>query len=200
MAGYSSSNTVRYSPLIIQCVFPALIVGLLGLKGRELVWSVPTREPVSMSIYDPVHYDDVSDMGVLEYNQLLPPSGHLVHLGPDRAPHTVSMFHQLRCLGLLLETYHTPPANRTQGALGTTAHCLNYLRQMLLCRPNAHMESVNVADGRKTRTDKPYDAVCSDWTAVYDAAEANTQAYLAQVCPSVALSERESHAFCQITR
>lgn len=36
---------------------------------------------------------------------LLPSGGHLIHLGEDRSPHTVAMFHQLECLGILRNAY-----------------------------------------------------------------------------------------------
>lgn len=142
------------------------------------MWSIPVREPVVIPVYDSVHYDVDSEDATEEFARLLPSGGHLVHLGVDLTTYTVSMLHQLRCLSIIGEAHNSPLGNRSSDL---PEHCVNYLRQMLLCQPNLHLEFATTVGGRQTRTGKPYEAVCYDWTAIYDAAEENNESYLSRL-------------------
>ncbi|KAJ7890290.1 hypothetical protein B0H13DRAFT_1626446, partial [Mycena leptocephala] len=56
-----------------------------------------------------------------------------------------------------------------------TKHCLNYLRQMILCMLNLTLESPNGLSGsRNFDTDRHSSVhVCKDWKKVYSAMGAN---------------------------
>ncbi|RDB30380.1 hypothetical protein Hypma_007153 [Hypsizygus marmoreus] len=127
-----------------------------------------------MFIGEGSHYDLDSDQGGLEYAKLLPSGGHTVHIsesGEYINTYTVTLFHQLKCLGILREEHNFP------GSEPLTHHCLTYLRQTILCRPNLRLESVRTPAGSASRG---YDTVCPrDWTRVYAAAEENRAKYTA---------------------
>ncbi|KAI0739367.1 hypothetical protein C8Q80DRAFT_1075562, partial [Daedaleopsis nitida] len=97
------------------------------------------------------------------------PGGGVVHLGAERTPYTVSMLHQLRCVDAIREQL-----TRTRGGcdIEPTRHCLNYLRQTLMCRPDIYLDSyqylhkVNPAEPFPTRK-------CKNWTLVYEIVKDN---------------------------
>jgi hypothetical protein len=89
-----------------------------------------------MMIENTAHYDVFSDVGALEFARLLPESGHTVTT-PDGETHTVAMFHQLRCLELIRNAYVD-----SAGYTPIVGHCMNYLRQSILCLADTRLESV----------------------------------------------------------
>lgn len=112
--------------------------------------------------------------GAAEWSAIVPGDG-LVRLGPSWEPYTISMLHQLRCLAILRrDVVREGAASGGPTALGR--HCLNYLKQMVLCRGDIKVESMRY----KTHKD-PIDLLgiyeCRDWGAVYDAVRENQQAY-----------------------
>ena len=113
-----------------------------------------------------------------DFKHALPSGGHLVHVRPQNnasalpEPHTVTLFHQLRCLDVIRQAYTKVPEEPSPALLH---HCMNYLRQTVLCRPNLLLEPVTTAIGLVS--DIGYDGVCRDWEAVYREAERNQAAY-----------------------
>jgi hypothetical protein len=99
-----------------------------------------------------------------EWRRLLPEDGHTTRI--DEAIYTVTMFHQLKCLDLIREEYVT--RSPIAVASGAVQHCMNYLRQTLLCHPNLTLEKAITPVGEvETR----FDTVCRDWTKLYDHVE-----------------------------
>ncbi|KAI0708886.1 hypothetical protein C8Q72DRAFT_790721, partial [Fomitopsis betulina] len=88
----------------------------------------------------------------------------LVYLDHQQAPFTPSLFHQLQCLDIWIN----PTWRRT---MYSYAHCLNYLRQMILCRGDTLLEMVQ--DPVSSRVDKFGVYQCRDWAVVYDTAAHN---------------------------
>ena len=99
----------------------------------------------------------------------LVPSDGIVHLGVDQEPHTVSMLHQLRCINLMREQLTQSKAGRD---VDRTQHCMNYLRQMLMCHaddmldPYQYVHKMNALNAQPVRR-------CRDWRAVYERVEDN---------------------------
>ncbi|EPS97743.1 hypothetical protein FOMPIDRAFT_38131 [Fomitopsis schrenkii] len=125
-----------------------------------------------------VHYQFDTEEGAAEYAKLTPPGGHTVflhddHSGLDSEPevYTVALFHQLKCLDIIRGQITNPSHNPTRPLV---QHCMNYLRQMLLCYPNLRLEPAIDPTGTAVRG---YQASCRDWTTLYDEAEANHLAY-----------------------
>jgi hypothetical protein len=71
------------------------------------------------------------------------------------------MFHQLRCLNVI----RSAVAGDSSISQEHQTHCLNYLRQMVLCRGSTFTESIRgpVEDREVVR--ESY--TCRDWEAVY---------------------------------
>lgn len=81
--------------------------------------------------------------------------------------YTVTLFHQLKCLDIIRhELTNGIPREPTQ----LTSHCMNYLRQTILCAVNMRLESIKNPLGAVERV---YDAICKDWEMVYLEAERN---------------------------
>ncbi|KAF9465116.1 hypothetical protein BDZ94DRAFT_408386 [Collybia nuda] len=136
-------------------------------------WDIPALEKVHMSVENTLHYR--YDNGT-EWDRLLPSNG-VLHLGDHHEEFTVSMFHQLRCLNIVrgsLVSHRSQSIKDSEMKLAR--HCMNYLRQMVLCRSQLHLESVRDHVGvRLTVSETTH--TCRDWTAVYEAAEANVREY-----------------------
>ncbi|VDB89602.1 unnamed protein product [Peniophora sp. CBMAI 1063] len=113
-------------------------------------------EPVAMSIAGSPRYNIHSSDAAEEWRRLLPDSGHTVVV--DDEIYTVTLFHQLKCLDLIREAYAGGPE---PVATPIVRHCMNYLRQTLLCHPNLSLEKgVSPLGSVETR----YDVACRDWT------------------------------------
>lgn len=114
-----------------------------------------------------------------------------VRLGPLHRPFAVSMYHQFHCLRLLssgLSTAFTPNPNfDTSGshsrlddeATWHIGHCLNYLRQMILCSPDYTLEPADVLerDYEKERLGGSVH-VCMDWERLYEEVAGNWDEWL----------------------
>ncbi|KAH9929360.1 uncharacterized protein B0H18DRAFT_873804, partial [Fomitopsis serialis] len=137
-------------------------------------------DQVGMRVDYTSHYQYDTAEGAAEFAALLPHSGHLVYLdGPQASSsasvpqaYTVTLFHQLKCLDIVRAQYADP----TDARLPLTNHCLNYLRQTILCHPNTRVEPAINSEGTAVRG---YDTVCRDWTKVYEEAEKNVEAHRA---------------------
>ncbi|KAF9464586.1 hypothetical protein BDZ94DRAFT_1256091 [Collybia nuda] len=141
---------------------------LISSSG-PLSFVVPfNNEKVAMRVINGVRYGVGNDASA-EWDVILPAGGHCVHVGDER--YTVTLFHQLKCLQIIREQYMAPA---TDPILPHTQHCMNYLRQTLLCRPNLRLESVEDDFGLAERN---YDTICKDWTKVYEEADRNQRAY-----------------------
>lgn len=94
---------------------------------------------VQMSMDDTMHYRPGSPTSQEEHELLLPARGHLIHgknADGEDTVFTVALFHQLKCLGILQKDY----TSRSPSSL--SQHCLNYLRQSVLCTGDRTLESI----------------------------------------------------------
>ncbi|KAJ7609356.1 hypothetical protein DFH06DRAFT_187600 [Mycena polygramma] len=134
----------------------------------DIQYSIPDGPPVAMHFSASSHYQVDAPDSDLEYENLLPTGGHIVHVG--NRPYTVTLFHQMKCLDILRRQYlsQKPPSPLTR-------HCLLYLRQTIICQSNPRIESVRNTVGSANRR---YDGVCRDWTLLYDEAERNHRQYI----------------------
>ncbi|KXN87295.1 hypothetical protein AN958_00156 [Leucoagaricus sp. SymC.cos] len=87
----------------------------------------------------------------------------------------------MRCLNIIRKTlaqYYADASDNAQIQNPRLAqHCMNFLRQMILCRSNSRLESVRASKGNHV-TSWEVTHTCQDWTAVYEAAEDNYRDYL----------------------
>ncbi|KAJ7792082.1 hypothetical protein B0H13DRAFT_2394081 [Mycena leptocephala] len=171
--------------MYIAIILSSLLIGALILwvpngkvrHGTPLSFSVAFGEEVALRIaLTPEHYG-VDESADEEWDKLLPSGGHLVYVAEDMAvsptPYTVTLFHQFKCLSIIRAQYKLPP--RTP-ITPQTRHCMNYLRQTILCGLNLRIESVEEVSGLTDRY--LYDTVCRDWRNLYEEAERNQLAYM----------------------
>ncbi|EJD46607.1 hypothetical protein AURDEDRAFT_184310 [Auricularia subglabra TFB-10046 SS5] len=88
-----------------------------------------------------------------------------VRLGPESRLYELTMFHELHCLRAL----------NYGNALGPVHihHCLNYLRQGVLCGADLTLEAGDFAERDFTRDKVGSTHTCRDWSAVYPLMEEN---------------------------
>ncbi|KAI0354408.1 hypothetical protein OH77DRAFT_1405001 [Trametes cingulata] len=130
----------------------------------ECLWTVERKEVLlEIDSWTRYHLDSAQQWAPLF------PGGGVIHLGPQRTPHTVSMMHQLRCLDLVRDQLTRPKSERSEEP---TRHCMNYLRQMLFCRGDLQLDSYQYA--HQVNAVHPH-AIrrCKDWRAVYTKVEEN---------------------------
>lgn len=81
------------------------------------------------------------------------------------------MFHQLHCLDKLRRAVVEEPPSEWER--WHTQHCLNYIRQMLLCAASNKLEPVkNVTEGLKV-DGLGLEHTCRDWSVLRGIAEEN---------------------------
>ncbi|TFK55501.1 hypothetical protein OE88DRAFT_627480 [Heliocybe sulcata] len=145
-------------------------------------WVIAPLDPVFMAHEDSVHYDVDTPAGIAEWNATLPSGGAVVHLGQSFRPFTLSLFHQLRCLNIVRDwlTSGRPGGaleeERPKADLPLARHCMNYLRQMVLCRADLTLEPVRSPTGA-ARTVSEVLHKCHDWAPIYEEAERNYAEY-----------------------
>jgi hypothetical protein len=131
-----------------------------------------------MVVEDSVHYaPNATD----EWHSQFPSGGGFVRLGPKYRLFGVSMFHQLHCLDKMRSAIIQEPPSEWEK--WHTQHCLNYVRQMLLCSANVRLEPVKVSsDGIKV-DGLGVKHVCRDWSSLYDLAEENFKRWPSSAYP-----------------
>ncbi|KLO16599.1 hypothetical protein SCHPADRAFT_822981, partial [Schizopora paradoxa] len=141
-------------------------------------FNVEFGDPVALRISSTAHYTLDDDD---EWSRIIPPGpkGHLVYIRDSAdplkiRPYTVTLFHQLKCLDILRRQFNLLIKESASQMRPLARHCMSYLRQIILCRPNIWLESTR---GSRATGSRAYDIVCQDWTRVYEEAEANRKAY-----------------------
>ncbi|KAG1732944.1 hypothetical protein EDB19DRAFT_1239491 [Suillus lakei] len=132
---------------------------------------LPHASPVLMAFEDSVHYQINTEDGRAEWASLIP-GGGLVYLGEQHHPFSISMFHQLRCLNILREDIVGANSNAA-----LSRHCLNYLRQMVMCRGDAQLENILGSTENSSQVFvQPGSYVCSNWNVVLEEVKKNQAA------------------------
>lgn len=111
-----------------------------------------------------VHYRIYADNSTEEWESVIPPGGGFVNLGPQGRPFGLSIYHQHHCLMRLRESAIEGKAS------GHVFHCLNYLRQMVLCEADTTLEPVVPVPDNPWAEYIGVPHVCKDWTGVYQLA------------------------------
>ncbi|KAI0325287.1 hypothetical protein GY45DRAFT_1330469 [Cubamyces sp. BRFM 1775] len=147
-------------------------------------WPLPPLATVYLAHEDSYHYAVDTALGIAEWNVTLPRGGATLYLGDDARPFTLALFHQLRCLNIIREVvvdfFNDPSPDAKIKRFDMIHHCMNYLRQSVICRGNVRLENVRAdLDPHLTVWDVTH--TCKDWSAVYKAAEDNYDNYLRMV-------------------
>ncbi|KAG0700583.1 hypothetical protein DFH29DRAFT_931313 [Suillus ampliporus] len=130
---------------------------------------LPQACPVSVAFEESVHYQINTEDGRAEWASLTPGSG-LVYLGEQHHPFSISMFHQLRCLDIIREDLTGTISNAA-----LSRHCLNYLRQMVMCRGDAQLENVlGLSEENPSEAlVRPGTYMCNNWNFVLEEVKKN---------------------------
>ncbi|KAJ7143528.1 hypothetical protein C8R43DRAFT_953969 [Mycena crocata] len=137
-------------------------------QGDDYPHQLPLHIPsVALAIKDSDRYglSDFNAYADWRTTDLFPRSNGFVELGPEG----VAMFHQMHCLQRIRTAI-------VQGDPGHhTRHCLNLLRQTVLCASDTTLDPMNSPKG----TDGlGIVHVCRDWQKVYDFVEENQMKYM----------------------
>lgn len=115
---------------------------------------------VSFTPEDTVHYQISSNDAENEWDSIFPDGGGFLLLGPQRRAFGLSLFHQMHCLVRI---------RRAIGARQPSIHahhCLNYLRQAIICEADSTIEPVVPSPGERTVYAET-SRTCKDWEKVY---------------------------------
>lgn len=142
--------------------------------GPSLSWNVPFPAPVIMDFQNTVNYQLNGSIADTQWAALMPSKAGIVHLGPDNRPFMLSTFHQLRCLDIIRRSYNQDSELGRANPTTLTRHCMNYIRQMVLCRGDTRLERVVDPDGpHAVQIRDPQ--TCRDWRSLYSQVEKNTE-------------------------
>ncbi|KAI0258958.1 hypothetical protein BC834DRAFT_668218 [Gloeopeniophorella convolvens] len=160
-----------------------------GEKQKEYGWiggdyplfyPMDALGPASMTLHETVHFSlNASDpLAAAEWDTTRrhPKGSGFSRFGPEQRVMIPTFFHQLHCLHVISTTFVA------QGHLYATEdhfrHCLNYLRQTLLCGALDTLEEGDFMS-RNYETDRIGDTfVCEDWGALYETMDRNTEEWL----------------------
>ncbi|TCD71628.1 hypothetical protein EIP91_007375 [Steccherinum ochraceum] len=146
--------------------------------GPDYPPALPLSVPKVLLASDASHrYQMDTPDGAAEWASLTPGGDGLVYLGPERVPYTISMVHQLRCMNTLRQSILEDRSNpETAEPSDLARHCLNYLKQMMLCRADTYMETFQY-DNSHGPIDLFAMYECKDWGAVHEAIKENQREY-----------------------
>ena len=94
-----------------------------------------------------------------------------IQLGEDRRAFIPAYFHQMHCLRGLQRSIMFPGShddvNFLKGPDEHVQHCLNYLRQTLLCNPTDTLEKGDFMASTFAEGTLGSELVCEDWEALF---------------------------------
>lgn len=115
-----------------------------------------------------------------KWESIYPPGYGFVRLGDESRLLCVAMFHQLHCIEKM-RIYLDDPSNK-HVALPHQHHCMNYLRQLFLCKGDTTLEPIygseegDIVDDSvdlSMRSGSGVKHSCGHWQRVYEAVEDN---------------------------
>ncbi|KIJ53316.1 hypothetical protein M422DRAFT_775895 [Sphaerobolus stellatus SS14] len=121
-------------------------------------------KPVQMVLEESIHYsleDPEADKEWLYNSPHGAGSYPAVAHGYDSI--FIALFHQLHCLRLFRSDMV-----KKEGHLGHSQHCLNYLREAILCEADTTLEPGNFMTSNAIRDQNGIIKVCRDWRILYE--------------------------------
>ncbi|KAA1475293.1 hypothetical protein DENSPDRAFT_883454 [Dentipellis sp. KUC8613] len=164
--------------------------------AREYTWlgtDHPTTLPldlptVALTLENSHHYALNSSTAAAAFHSLYP-AGSLgfLRLGPHDRFFGLAMYHQLHCVDSLRRAILglAPHGETRLGKMGKegwqedhVGHCLNYLRQSILCAADLTLEPEVVEGEMDAEEGLGVTHVCKDWSAVRGFAERNYEEWV----------------------
>lgn len=155
---------------VLKFLLRVVRLKLISNESTGGVWDVE-RKPVAFSFDSGLRYDFNASQA---WGALVPGDG-LIYLGPKHEPFMVSMLHQLRCLDVMRDQLTKPRAQRDEQP---ARHCMNYIREMILCRGDTNLDPYQYPSNIHPVEPHPVRR-CLNWNAVYEAVEENQREYKA---------------------
>lgn len=121
-----------------------------------------------LRVDDTIHYA-ANDSG--EWYSSFPSTLGFVRLGPKHRLYGISMFHQLHCLQHFTTAIVTRPTTKLEW--DHISHCMNYMRQMVLCASNTRLEPLKESPEGLKVDGLGLEHRCRDWTRLWEIAEEN---------------------------
>lgn len=137
---------------------------------------------MALTLEDSRHYALDTPDAAAEYRSMYPGDDlGFVRLGPNRRFFGLVMYHQIHCLDSLREAilgqgHHGGAgagAGRTKRDVEHAQHCLNYLRQGILCAADTTLEPEVVEGSQDVQEGLGVTRMCRDWGKVYDFVDNN---------------------------
>ncbi|EMD39078.1 hypothetical protein CERSUDRAFT_47511, partial [Gelatoporia subvermispora B] len=118
---------------------------------------------VQMTVEESVHYHLLGVGSHIEWYSYASANEGFVRLGKEDRLFTITMFHELHCLSMLSCAFR----NTSRPTPQHIKHCLNYIRQGVLCATDLTLEpgDFETKDYQIERTGATF--TCKDWNIVY---------------------------------
>ncbi len=130
-------------------------------------------EMVPVTIEESVHYPAVGAPSNQEWLSIASPSVGYIRLGPEDRTFVVSMFHELHCLRMINGAF-----SKMKGAnVGHIKHCLNYVRQGVLCDPDLTLEPGNFEERDFEVERLGGTHLCKNWNPIYEWVDNNFETW-----------------------
>lgn len=140
-----------------------------------------------MTIENSRHYALDSEDADAEWQSIYPgTSNGFVRLGPRRRFYGLSVYHQIHCLdslrwAILGREHSTRSAHILQTEqvreIPHTHHCLNYLRQTILCNADLTLEPEVILGSNDVGEGLGVTHVCQDWSKIHQFVENNAREF-----------------------
>lgn len=122
-----------------------------------------------MVIEESVHYSIVAHESPQEWLSFTAFIGDgAVRLGPAHRLFAVSMIHQLHCLRSIRDSMAQSWTDMDNNSRNHAHHCLNYLRDRMLCQADTTLEPGDFAIQNFSRRRSGATHTCTDWKPAFD--------------------------------
>ncbi|KAK7688203.1 hypothetical protein QCA50_008573 [Cerrena zonata] len=133
-------------------------------RPNHLPIPVATFPTALMTVEESVHYPVLGSTSDKVWSSITSSSYGYIRLGPEHRLFDTSMSHELHCLRVLnlaLGESHIPETKHIQ-------HCLNYIRQGILCDSDLTLEPGDFEERDLTVEKVGATYVCRDWSLWYN--------------------------------
>ena len=136
---------------------------------------LPASDPVALIMEESIHYSVLDPHATEIWASSSPKGFGFARLGPENRAFGVSMFHQYHCLRRIRAGLAGDYSPATEAHI---THCLNYLRQMILCSPDLTLEPPDALDRDFDVKRMGAVHVCNDWRQLYDEMATNWETWV----------------------
>lgn len=183
MNNYTRRGTMLYtlirawidseSPVLVDSDTAEDIFSYIG-EDHPYSYPVGPLDHVAMTLYESVHFalnkTDASAGNDWDHLAVIPRGHGRVHLGPMKRTFVVVMYHQMHCLAMIhraLVAFDDPTWKQVADE-HHIRHCLDYLRQGILCGAADSLEEGDFMQSDMELGRVGDTLICEDWEKVYE--------------------------------